>query len=150
MQTGSGGRNLPSGGGVSHKSAPIRSEERLSDHHRRRDPEGFLGAVGWERGLGHPRQEAGGLEEAPVKEASGCIGAMSPLPGAAPCPAVPAGKPLCPFSPPVSCPRPHVLLSPPRHRLAKSRVHSWTADGRKASLGSPPWGGGSYVLRPPS
>ena len=31
----------------------------------------------------------------------------------APCPAVPAGRPLCPLSPSVSHPCPHVLLSPP-------------------------------------
>lgn len=54
MQTGPGGKNLPSGDGVSRRSAAGGSEERLSDQCRRGDPEGFLGAVGRKRGPGGP------------------------------------------------------------------------------------------------
>ena len=156
VQTGPGGRNLPSGGGVSHRSAPGGSEERLSDHLRRGDSEASWGRWAGSRAWGvwgrrlevlrsldpsSPAPPAGGEPE-PIREAPAEGGPCAPRSGEPPslsgplprCSCREASLPSLSFHVPSLPPRPSVSSS---RQLAESRIHSWTADGGKASPGAP-------------
>ena len=160
VQTGPGGRNLPSGGGVSRRSAPGGSEERLSDHLRRGDSEASWGRWAGSRAWGvwgrrlevlrsldpsSPAPPAGGEPE-PIREAPAEGGPCAPRSGEPPslsgplprCSCREASLPSLSFRVPSLPPHPSVSSS---HQLAESRIHSWTTDGGKASPGAPMgWG----------